>query len=265
MPYLDAGLNPACGAVIPHGINPAIFTPEASPLAYPTKKGFKFLQTSFPWINEKGLDLTVQSFCRAFTSRDDVALVLRTPAIRDPGERSRTFGQLGALVSQETAKPGAPEVLLIERDIEINRRAGIYTGADCYVFPLRAEGFGMTILEAMACGLPVIATPWSGPADFLSPRYNYTLRHSNPIPERARDGTLLRYHVQPDLDHLVHLMRYVYEHRDEAKALGRRASWVARRDWTWRAAAFKLATVLGLSVPACAARTSTASALEGGE
>jgi hypothetical protein len=30
----------------------------------------------------------------------------------------------------------------------------------------------------MACGLPAIATPWSGPADFLSPWYSYTLRHS---------------------------------------------------------------------------------------
>jgi glycosyltransferase involved in cell wall biosynthesis len=130
-------------------------------------------------------------------------------------------------------------------DVPLGRRGGIYTGANCYLFPLRAEGFAMTILEAMACGLPVIATPWSGPADFLSPRYNYTLCHSNPVPERARDGTILRFHVEPDLDHVVHLMRHAYAHQDEAKALGLAASGVARDRWTWKHAAAKLASVFG--------------------
>ncbi len=245
-PYLEAGLTPARGAVIPHGIDPAVFAPEAAPMAYPTEKTFKFLQTSFPWVNEKGFDLSVQAFCRAFTARDDAALILRTPRIRDPEERNQTFGRLQALVKRETARPGAPEVVLLEQDVELNRRGGIYTGADCYVFPLRAEGFGMTILEAMACGLPVIATPWSGPADFLSPRYAYTLRHSGLIAERTRDGTLLRHHVEPDLEHLVHLMRFVYEHREEARALGALAAKVAREQWTWKHAAAKLASVLGV-------------------
>jgi hypothetical protein len=101
----------------------------------------------------------------------------------------------------------------------------------------------------MACGLPVIATPWSGPADFLSPRYAYTLRHGNTIAERDRAGAILRFHVEPDFDHLVHLMRHVYEHQDEARAAGKLASSVAHRDWTWKLAAAKLASSFALGVP----------------
>jgi glycosyltransferase involved in cell wall biosynthesis len=95
----------------------------------------------------------------------------------------------------------------------------------------------------MACGLPVIATPWSGPADFLSPRWAYTLRHSGLIPERARNGSILRYHVEPELDHLVYLMRYAYKHQEESKILGRQAASIARDKWTWKQAATKLASL----------------------
>ena len=171
-------------------------------------------------MTEKGFDLTLQAFCRAFSPNDDVALILRTPRIRDANERRSTFGRLEGLVRESRMGGNAPEILLVEQDVDLGHRGGVYTGADCYLFPLRAEGFGMTILEAMACGLPVIATPWSGPADFLSPQWAYTLRHSNPIPERARDGTLLRYHVEPDIEQLVWLMRRVYQNPEEAKALG---------------------------------------------
>ena len=46
--------------------------------------------------------------------------------------------------------------------------------------------------------------------------------------------------AQPDKDHLVHLMRYVYENREEAAAKGARASEKALSCWTWRQAAQKI-------------------------
>ncbi len=249
-PYYWAGLDRRRGAVIPHGIDPAVFSPDGASFSYPTRKGFKFLQTSFPWLYEKGFDLTIRAFGRAFSSRDDAALVLRVPVISDPDRRRESLDRLQELISAEVCRPGAPEIMLLEEDVEPRRRGDLYRGADCYVHPLRAEGFGMTILEAMACGLPVIATPWSGPADFLSARWAYALHHSNPVAERSREGHARRYHVEPEFDDLVHLMRQAYERRDEATALGRAAARIARENWTWTHAARRLAAALGLDAAA---------------
>ncbi len=89
--------------MIPHGIDPDIFRPEAAPVSFPTDKEFKFLQTSFPRITEKGFDITIQAYCRAFSARDDVSLVLRVPEVRDAERRSTTFVRLEGLVREARA------------------------------------------------------------------------------------------------------------------------------------------------------------------
>jgi glycosyltransferase involved in cell wall biosynthesis len=45
--------------------------------------------------------------------------------------------------------------------------AAHYASADCFVFPSRTETFGNVVLEALASGLPVAATPSPGPIDLI--------------------------------------------------------------------------------------------------
>lgn len=45
--------------------------------------------------------------------------------------------------------------------------APIYAAADVFVFPSRTDTFGMVLLEALACGLPVAAFPVMGPLDVI--------------------------------------------------------------------------------------------------
>jgi glycosyltransferase involved in cell wall biosynthesis len=45
--------------------------------------------------------------------------------------------------------------------------ADVYASADVFVFPSMTDTFGMVILEALACGLPVAAFPVTGPIDVL--------------------------------------------------------------------------------------------------
>ncbi|GEO98163.1 glycosyltransferase family 4 protein [Methylobacterium haplocladii] len=46
--------------------------------------------------------------------------------------------------------------------------AEIYAAADVFVFPSLTDTFGIVLLEALACGLPVAAFPVTGPLDVIS-------------------------------------------------------------------------------------------------
>ncbi len=46
-----------------------------------------------------------------------------------------------------------------------------YRSADVFVFPSRTDTFGMVLIEAMACGLPIAAYPTSGPIDIVTEPY----------------------------------------------------------------------------------------------
>ncbi len=48
--------------------------------------------------------------------------------------------------------------------------ASAYRAADCFVFPSLTDTFGLVVIEALACGVPVAAFPVSGPMDIIGPR-----------------------------------------------------------------------------------------------
>ena len=76
-----------------------------------------------------------------------------------------------------------------------------YRAADMFVFPSNFEGFGLVILEAMACGLPVIATDATAGPDVLAENTGQVIRAN-------------------DLDGLVESLRWAGASRDRAAAMG---------------------------------------------
>ncbi len=51
---------------------------------------------------------------------------------------------------------------------QIHELADHYRAADVFVFPSRTETFGMVLIEAMACGLPIAGYPATGPVDVVT-------------------------------------------------------------------------------------------------
>lgn len=60
------------------------------------------------------------------------------------------------------------ELRTYERGMEFSKLWALYAAADLFFLPSKAEGLGMPILEAMATGLPVVATNCTGMAELLA-------------------------------------------------------------------------------------------------
>lgn len=99
----------------------------------------------------------------------------------------------------------------------------------------------MPVLEAMACGLPTIATNWSGPADFLSPETGYPLQVRSMVKAEARCPYYEGFEwADPDFDHLRFLMREVFDNPEQARAKGLAAAAGVAAEHTWEHAADKV-------------------------
>jgi glycosyltransferase involved in cell wall biosynthesis len=94
---------------------------------------------------------------------------------------------------------------------------------DCFVSLHRAEGFGLGMAEAMACGKAVIATPWSGNVDFT--RHDNALLVDYALVPLERDLGPYRKGepwAEPDVDSAARAMREIARSRELRERLGAR-------------------------------------------
>jgi glycosyltransferase involved in cell wall biosynthesis len=127
---------------VPLGVDQRLFNPTVEPWKIDGAKKFKFLHVGVGQAR-KGSDLLRQAYFEEFTDKDDVSLVVKTGG----------WDTVDAWASPS----GGPHVLAIHDDnISETSLGGLYTACDCLVHPSRLEGFGMTMLEAMACHTLVI-------------------------------------------------------------------------------------------------------------
>lgn len=162
----QSGVDSAQIRVIPNGVDLNLYTPGVSQLDLPggpERLRFLFVGGLLP---AKGVDILLQAYAQAFTRSDPVQLVIKGFGARDLYSK----GSLGDRFQAFESDPQLPEVQLISRsDFTEAELVDLYRACDVYVHPYRGEGFGLPILEAMACGLPVVV-PDAGPAtEFTTP------------------------------------------------------------------------------------------------
>lgn len=111
----------------------------------------------------------------------------------------------------------------------------VYNYANCFLMPSMGEGFGLSLAEAMATGLPCIYTPWSGPVDFLSDETGYPVEYDfKPFAIKRTDGKQIgeANYANPKIDSILKQMEHVYNNYFEALGKGRKASERIQK-YTW--------------------------------
>ena len=95
----------------------------------------------------KNLESIVTVFARLAARNDDLSLVLA-------GSDGYPEGRLTALIKET----GAVDRVKVLGYTDAADLPALYSGASLLLFPSRDEGFGMPVLEAMACGCPVVVS-----------------------------------------------------------------------------------------------------------
>ena len=235
--FLNAGLPAERVVVVPLGVDAQRFGPHVEPADLGRGDGFRFLFVG-GLVHRKGVDLLLEAYRRAFTRDDDVTLVLKRFGAGGP----YPAGELDALAEAMAADPSGPRVRILDGPMREADMARLYRGCDCLVHPYRGEAFGMTMIEAMATGLPVIAPDRGAAREYmhdatavLLPAERRVLPTLSDGEGRALSGPPVVHEIA--VSDLADGMRRVWSDRAGAAATGARAAATVRASRGWREAA----------------------------
>jgi glycosyltransferase involved in cell wall biosynthesis len=176
---------------------------------------FLYVLDASSLVQRKNPHCLVDAFEAAFSNHDRVRLVLK---VSNADKDQEFSGYLDALVECDA------RCIVVRQTMETHELAGLVRDSDCYVSPHRTEGFGLTVAEAMALGVPVIATDYGGTTDFVTEEVGFPLRYR--LVEVDRDhGPYAKGAIwsDPSREHLQELLLGVVANPRAAAAWGQRA------------------------------------------
>lgn len=192
------GLVAANVAVVPGGVDTTFFSPRGDPqqlrqilgmaradeslvLALgrlDPRKGFPYLVAAAPEV------------IRRVEAADRKARFFISAGGGEPLTQEESAER--ARIEQGIAATGRPDCFTLVSKLDLSRVPEYYTAADVFVAPSPYEPFGLVVIEAMACGAPVIATNQGGPPEIISEgRDGYLVHPSETALLADRIATLL--------------------------------------------------------------------------
>ena len=181
--YRSMGVGENKIEVVPHGIDLAEFDNLPERGKFRKKYSLNDSQMIILYLGRihktKGLDLLTKAFAGLSEKLDDAKLVIVGP---DDGYLSSLKKLITDLEISDKVLFAGP---LYDQD-----KLTAYVDADVYVLPSSYEIFGITILEAMACGIPVVATDRCGIADVVDNQAGLVIPHDSEQLQHALLQTL---------------------------------------------------------------------------
>lgn len=230
--------------IVGHGIDPSIWRPPVGSSRADLRQRFGW-SDDFVFLNvgamteNKGIDLLLRAFAAVLPTHPHARLVLKGA---DAIFRSRDLvtGYLADLPTDHQHAV-AERLTYIGDSYMLDDMIALYQVSDAYVSPYRAEGYNLPVLEAAACGLPVICTAGGATDDFTTSDFALHIDANLDAGRRM---------LVPSLDSLTDQMKRCIDDDDwRANAAGQAARYVAEHH-TWRHAAQGLLRALKIDPPA---------------
>lgn len=226
--------------VVPLGFDPYIFFP-AKPN---TSKTTRFLNIG-KQEKRKGHDVLAEIFNKAFTPQDDVELWMMSDSFFVKDEDKAAF--------QKSYKdtPMGHKIKFLPRLESPEEVADIMRFVDCGIFPSRAEGWNLPLLEMMACGKICITTHYAAHTEFCRANNSHLVYIDETEP--AHDG--IWFHGQGNwaklIDDNISTFTYYMQEVHKYKQLGSPKDPTQKiadsvNQFTWENSAKKIIEVLNL-------------------
>lgn len=228
--FIASGVAPHKIRIMPLGVDTCTFQPGNPALALKEKRAYSFLSIC-SFDTRKGIDILLNAFLEEFAEQEDVCLIIKTRATTEE-EILRQQAHVDRISAQVSGRRRDSVILLSTTEGWTEEKLSqLYSSVNCYVLPTSGEGWNLTVMEAMASGLPVITTRWSAHLDFIHDTNGYLISIEGLVPFNPANSRLLW--AIPSKDHLKQLMRHVYTHPDEAMAKGQLGREAVNNHYTW--------------------------------
>lgn len=192
--------------IVPLGVDTDVFYPTDRQVSDVFVFGYAGAAT-----HRKGFDLLIRAFAEEFKD-ENVRLDIASSSM------------LSATV------PKSQHIRTVNRWQSDDEMRAFYGSLDCFIMPSRGEGFGLTPLEAMACGTCVAVTDWGGMREYLG---DDCLRIGIDGLESVDgyNGSPGQW-AKPSLESIKYCMRYAYENRDTIRDMGNTAAKRVAKGWS---------------------------------
>lgn len=238
MKLLEAGFPEARVAIVPHGVSAEIFSPLTATERETARRQLGLTDENFVFLNlgamtwNKGLDVLVRAFAQIRKRHPGARLILKDDRMLYGIAASAVIHKAFESVPELFDDALRAAVILISDTLSLGQMRLLYGMADTYVSPYRAEGFNLPVIEAMACGTPVIVTAGGPTDDFCPPQL------SRQVASRQVDCLSQKipgsgYYLEPSPDSLVHCMEAaIATPFDAAAGAAARQKLMERYSWT---------------------------------